>query len=72
MDQKESDFLHKIGRTVAKTRMEKEFSQDALALEANVSRRTIFRLEGGEINPRILTLKKIAKALKIDVRDLIK
>ena len=64
--------MYKLGRRVAKIRMEKGFSQDNLALEADVSRRTVFRIEGGEINPRILTLKKIAKALKIDIGVLVK
>ena len=72
MDKKDNDFLRKVGRKIAKTRMDKGYSQDSLALEADISRRTIFRLEGGDINPKILTLKKVAKALKIDLYELIK
>jgi len=38
---------------------------------ADISNNTITNIEGGkQLNPTIETLKKIAKALEIDVKDL--
>jgi predicted transcriptional regulator len=47
------------------------FSQRALAKLAKVSYVTIARLETGKFDPRLSTLRLLAKVLKLKVRDLL-
>ena len=54
-----------------KIRHEKDLSQRALAKLSNVGYVTIARIEMGTIDPRIATLKKLAKALKVKIWDLV-
>jgi len=52
-------------------RKRKKLSQAQLAAEAGVSQATISRLEKGEQQVELRTLAKIAKALGVDLRDLV-
>ena len=62
-----------LGLTIRKIREEStDFSQDKLALEVDLSENQIRRIEKGQTNPTIKTLLKIAKALKVDIKDLFK
>lgn len=65
-------FLKKLGTNIALIRKKKGFSQDKLYLEADLSRRTINRIELGEVDPRAGTLNKIAKTLGVDISELFK
>lgn len=61
----------KLGLTIRKIREENtNFSQDKLALEVDLSENQIRRIERGQTNPTIKTLLKIARALKVDIKDL--
>ena len=61
-----------LSKNLKRFREEKGLSQDRLAKLANIANNTIIKIEqGGNINPRLDTLKKIAKALGISVDDLI-
>jgi len=65
--------LSNLPKTIKKLREEKDFSQEKLARLADVSNNTIVNIEAGkQLNPTIETLLKIAKALEIDVNELIK
>lgn len=44
---------------------------DGLAKKSNVDSQTISRIENGKTEPRVSTLGRIAKALNIDVEELI-
>jgi len=62
-----------IARNIKKHRKEKGLSQDKLSRLADVSHATIIKIESGGIqSPTIDTVQKIAKALGVDVNDLIK
>jgi len=62
-----------ISKIIKKHRENKGLSQEKLARLANVSNNTIVNIEAGkQNNPTIKTLKRIAKALDVDVSDLIK
>ena len=62
-----------IAKNIKKHRKEKGLSQDKLSRLADVSHATIIKIESGGIqSPTIDTVQKIAKALEIDVDDLIK
>lgn len=62
---------HTLGQRIRRLRNAAGLSQDALAREAGIGRVTLVRLEKGEQTPRYKTLGAIAKALGVDVADLL-
>lgn len=63
----------KIGENIKKYRLKLGMSQDALSKKADLAFHTIAKIESGSTSdPRIETLKKIAKGLNVSVDDLIK
>ena len=61
-----------LSKNLKKLRERKGLSQDRLAKLADVANNTIIKIEQGEnINPRLDTLKKIARALDVSVDRLI-
>lgn len=60
----------KISLKIKFERQKKGFSQEALALEAGLSRNAIWKIESGKVSPTIESLEKIAKALEIDFATL--
>jgi transcriptional regulator with XRE-family HTH domain len=53
--------------------MKEGISQEALAHVIGVTTHTIWRLENSDtFSPRLKTLRAIAKALKVDLSDLLK
>jgi len=62
-----------VARNIKRHRQEKGLSQDKLSRLADVSHATIIKIESGGIHsPTIDTVQKIAKALGVDVDNLIK
>ena len=62
-----------LAKNLKKLREKNGLSQDRLAKLADVANNPIIKIEQGEnINPTLDTLKKVAKALKASVDDLIK
>ena len=62
---------HTLGQRIRRLRNAASLSQDALAREAGIGRVTLVRLEKGEQTPRYQTLGAIAKAIRVDVSDLL-
>lgn len=60
-----------IGWNVRKLRVPKGWSQERLALESNVDRTYIGKVERGSENVTILTLEIIARALEVPVAALL-
>ncbi len=60
-----------LGEAIRAKRKEASFSQEKLAEKAELSTVFISRVERGKESPSVDSLVKIAKALKIRVRDLI-
>ena len=56
---------------LAEWRKRRGFSQRALAQAAKVSYVTIARLETEKFDPRLSTLRLLAKVLRVKVRDLL-
>ncbi|MBI2036218.1 helix-turn-helix transcriptional regulator [Candidatus Microgenomates bacterium] len=64
---------YSLAKNLKRLREKRGLSQDRLAKLADVANNTIIKIEQGEnINPTLDTLKKVAKALKVSVDDLIK
>jgi transcriptional regulator with XRE-family HTH domain len=59
--------LLQLGKAIRRFREERGYSQDKFAYEVNLGRSYYGSLERGEINPSILTLIKITRALDIEL-----
>ena len=62
---------HTLAQRIRRLRNAAGLSQDALAREAGIGRVTLVRLEKDEQTPRYKTLGAIARALGVDVSDLL-
>ena len=60
-----------VGRAVRAARHRCEMSQEALALDSGLQRKTIYMIERGRSDARLGTLRRIAAAMKVCVLDLI-
>ncbi len=60
-------FLQTIGYKVKTARELKGLSQFQLGIEADIPKNQIGRIERGEINTSIYTLKRIADALGVEI-----
>jgi len=56
---------HAFGRSLRKRRLAKLLSQEALALESDLSRSYISDLEMGKKDPSLFTVFKLANALRL-------
>jgi len=63
-------ILVKFGKKIREVRAERGLSQEALADIANVHRTYIGMVERAEKNITLLNIQKLAKALKVDIREL--
>ncbi|WP_028100462.1 helix-turn-helix domain-containing protein [Pseudoduganella violaceinigra] len=68
---RQSPALVALGQAIRDIRLERDMSQESLALLAEVDRSYLGRVERGDNNVAVLSLLKIAEALDITVRDLI-
>ena len=64
------DVLIQLGRRIRKLREQAGISQENLGFLSGLHRTYVGAIERGERNPSVLSLKKIADALKVGVRDL--
>ncbi len=67
-----ADINKKVGARIRKLRKTKGWSQEKLALEANLHRAYIGQIERGEKNIGLINLEKIAKTLKTKPFELLK
>jgi transcriptional regulator with XRE-family HTH domain len=68
-----SKAIPTVAKNIKRYRQEKGLSQDKLSRLADVAHATIIKIESGGIqSPTIDTVQKIAKALKVNVEDLLK
>ena len=65
------NILIKFGQNVQRIRKEKGFSQEKLAELAGVHRTYIGMIERAEKNITLINIEKIAKALNININELI-
>ena len=56
---------HRLAKNLRRLRLEKDWSQEALAFEAEIHRTYISDLERGTRNPTITVVEKLAKTLKV-------
>ncbi len=63
-------ILVKFGKRIREVRVKRGLSQEALADIASVHRTYIGMVERAEKNITLLNIQKLAKALKIDIKEL--
>ena len=67
-----AEINKKVGLNIRKYRQKKGWSQEQLAFEADLHRAYIGQIERGEKNIGLINLEKIAKALNIELDNLLK
>jgi transcriptional regulator with XRE-family HTH domain len=67
----EKAYLERIGNRIRELRTEADLSQEKLAFVCDLDRTYIGSVERGERNISVINLRKIAKALKIEVSALL-
>lgn len=65
------EVLIKFGQRVRQLRKEKNLSQEELSFKANLHRTYIGMIERAEKNITLVNIQKIAKALKVDIKELL-
>lgn len=67
-----SDICARVGRRIKELRQEKGWSQQLLADHAELERAHLSRLEEGKREAGLRVLERIARALDVDVEDLVR
>ena len=62
--------LVKIGRNLRRLREDRLLTQEELGEAAGVSRDQVSRIERDEVDPRFSTIRKLARALVVEPREL--
>lgn len=65
-------ILIKFGNRVREERLRRDFSQEKLAMKVGLHRTYISIIERGEQSVTLLNMEKIAKALGVNICDLLK
>jgi transcriptional regulator with XRE-family HTH domain len=61
----------KIGDNLKRQRIRKALTQEELARQAGLTTASVARIERNETEPRMSTLRKLAKALDLDPAELV-
>ncbi len=64
--------VRRLGMKIRRLRVRRGVSQEVLAKKARISRGYLARLELGWHDPTVGTLKKLARALRLPVGELLK
>lgn len=64
--------MNTIGSKIKKLRLEKDLTQEELAVKAGIPYATLIKIENDSVkNPTINTLQKLAQALEVSVDELL-
>nr|WP_299069352.1 helix-turn-helix transcriptional regulator [uncultured Allomuricauda sp.] len=64
-------LIVQVGLKVKELRNGLGISQDELALRADTTKSQVYRIEHGEINCSLATLGRFAKALEVEIKQLL-
>lgn len=65
------DVRRVVARNVRRVRVGRGLSQEKLAVDAAIDRTHVSRIERARENPTIVVLDRLARALKVDIRELL-
>jgi transcriptional regulator with XRE-family HTH domain len=68
----DKNLLKAVGTKIKQIRAEKQMSQNKLADLCNFEKASMSRIESGQTNTTLLTLRKISAALDIHISELLK
>lgn len=68
----EIDDIKRFGENIRRIRLEKKWSMEYLANQADVELSQIYRIEKGKINPKLTTIMLLLKTLEVDFEELMK
>jgi len=71
LNQEETNYIKTFGENVRRIRLEKKWSMEYLANQANIELSQVYRIEKGKINPKLTTIITLSKALEVRIEDLI-
>jgi transcriptional regulator with XRE-family HTH domain len=60
-------FLASLGSRIKKLRLEKDMTQNELSIHCDFEKASMSRIESGKTNVTVLTLRKISKALEVEM-----
>lgn len=66
-----NNYLVNLGSRIREFRKAKKLSMESLAAELEIDYRQLGRIERGEINTTILSLKRISDVLQIPLSDIL-
>lgn len=69
MTDTEKAYLYSIGRNIAKLRRQNKFSQLDICAEIKMEKSNLSAIENGRQNASTLTLKRIADAIGVEVKE---
>lgn len=69
MTDTEKAYLYTIGRNISRLRRQNKFSQLDVCAEIKMEKSNLSAIENGRQNASILTLKKIADTIGVDVGE---
>ncbi|MEM1356849.1 MAG: helix-turn-helix transcriptional regulator [Bacteroidota bacterium] len=69
MENQKSAAVHYAPQQIVKARKKQGYSQEELALTSGLSLRTVQRIERGNVQPRLYSLRALAKALNCRIED---
>ena len=64
-------FLQALGNRISTMRKQKHISQVELGRQCDIEKPNMRRIEAGDTNPTVLTLKKIAAGLDVTLTELL-
>ncbi len=67
MDKSDKIYLERIGKNIAKARKKNKLKQVDVCAELKMDKPYLSSIENGRQNPTLLTLKKLADAIGVDV-----
>jgi transcriptional regulator with XRE-family HTH domain len=65
------DLAKKVGANIRRTRKDKGYSQEGLALSAKLDRSYVGRIERGEANITLDILYQLARVMNCDAKNLL-
>lgn len=68
---RDDNLLKKFGKNLKKLRTVKNLTQEELSYLSDLDISQVGRIERGEVNTSICVMQRIAKALKIDLKELV-
>lgn len=71
LTEEDNELIVQVGLRVKELRDKLRISQDELALRADTTKSQVYRIEHGEINCSLATLGRFAKALEVEVKQLL-